>query len=367
MPHVPSPVLRRLADDPLAVPDHARRHVASCSRCRAHGDEMAAAAALASQLLTAPQDIGDADLEWIMLTERLREPGLSPAPAAAHQRRMPRPLTRVSLGAAAAVAGAVIAVGAGAAVALTTVFAPTHVAPVRVSASELQEISDITGLSSGQLSGQVQPSGSVPLSFGRLSWTTSRNAQQASSVAQARALTQLAFTTPASLPAGVGPRPSIEVLPQVTATVTVSKSAGGAVGGSTLQLTAGPAIVAQYGDAGGSGTPTLEVVAMRRPEASSTGATASQLETFLLTQRGMPARLAEEIRLLGNPRAVLPVPVPAGMSEQQLTVGGAAAVLVTDRSGAASGVIWESRDGIVHGVGGLLDSADVLSVARQVG
>jgi hypothetical protein len=61
------------------------------------------------------------------------------------------------------------------------------------------------------------------------------------------------------------------------------------------------------------------------------------------------------------------VPVPTGMSVRQLTIGGAPAVLIADPSGVAAGVIWESRDGLVHAVGGLLDSKDVLSVARQIG
>jgi hypothetical protein len=371
MPHVPSPVLRRLADDPLAVPDRARRHLAGCSRCQAHSGEVGADAALASQLLSAPGNVGDVDLEWIMLSERLREPELAAHPVVARPRRLPRPVARLSLGAGTAVAAGVIAAGVGAAAALSTVFAPTHVAPVRVSTDELHAVADITGLSPGELAGGLQPSGSVPLMFGELSWTTNGSPQQVSSIAQAKALTHLAYSAPATLPTGVGSPAGIDVVPQVTATVTFSQSAGGAVGGSTLQVTAGPAIIVQYGNvsggAGGSGVPTLAIVAMQRPQASSTGATASQLESFLLSQRGMPSGLAQEIRMLGNPGTVLPVPIPSGMSEQQVTVGGAQAVLVSDPSGAASGLIWESRDGIVHAVGGLLDSGDVLSVARQVG
>jgi hypothetical protein len=366
MHHVPSPVLRRLADEPLAVPDRARRHLAGCGRCQARSSEVAADAALVSHVLAAPSNIGDTDLEWIMLTERLREPGLAAPQAALRKRRLPRPLARVSLGAGTAAAVAVIAAGAGTAAALTTVFAPTHVAPVRVSPGELQAISSITGLNSGRPSGGVQPSGSVPLSFGELSWSAA-GPQQVSSIARAMALTHLAYSAPTSLPAGVGSPGSIQVLPQATATIRFSQNAGAAVGGSTLQVTVGPAIAVQYGTgSGGSDLPTLAIVSMRRPLASSTGATASELETFLLSQRGVPAGLAQEIRLLGSPGSVLPVPVPSGMSEQQLTIGGAPAVLVSDRSGAASGVIWETRDGIVHGVAGLLDSGEILSVARQV-
>jgi hypothetical protein len=150
--------------------------------------------------------------------------------------------------------------------------------------------------------------------------------------------------------------------------VRFSQSAGPALSGSTLQITVGPAIAVQYGGTVGRGNlVTLAIAAARRPVASSTGATASQLEAFVLSRPGLPASLAQEIRLLGNPGSVLPVPVPSGMSELLEHIGGAPAVLVTDPSGFASGVIWESSDGVVRAVGGLLDREDVLGVANQVG
>ena len=61
------------------------------------------------------------------------------------------------------------------------------------------------------------------------------------------------------------------------------------------------------------------------------------------------------------------MPVPSGLWELKEQIGGAPAVLVTDPNGFASGVIWESRDGVVHAVGGLLDKQDVFNVARQIG
>jgi len=241
------------------------------------------------------------------------------------------------------------------------------VAPVRVNQSDLQAIASITGISAAQLSGGLPPSGYMRLAFGELSWSTAGHAQQVSSIARVSALTHLAYSAPATLPAGMGSPSSIAIQPQVTATVHFSQSAGPAIGGSTLQITGGPAIVVQYGSRSArTNLTTLAIVAMQRPVASSTGATASQLETFLLSRRGVPTGLAQELRLLGNPGTTLPVPVPSGVSEQQLTIGGAA-VLVADPSGAASGVIWEGRDGVVHAVGGLLDKEDVLSVARQIG
>jgi hypothetical protein len=206
------------------------------------------------------------------------------------------------------------------------------------------------------------------LSFGELSWSTAGRPEQVSSLASASSMTHMTFRTPATLPSGVGAISSVEVQPRVTLTVRFGQSAGPAVAGSTLEITVGPAIAVQYGGTSGRGNvATLAIVAARRPVASSTGATASQLETFVLSRPGLPADLAQDVRLLGSQTSVLPVPVPSGLWEDKEQIGGAPAVLVTDPNGFASGVIWESHDGIVHAVGGLLDKQDVFSVARQIG
>lgn len=365
MPHVPSPQLRRLADEPLAVPDRALRHLSGCGRCQAEADEIAADAALAARILGAPCDIGDVDLEWAMLQERLQEPGPAGSRAGG---RLPRRLGRVSVSTGTIAAAAVVALGAGAAAALTTIYAPTHVAPVRVDQSDLQAVEDITGLGPSQLAAGLPPSGSRSLAFGQLTWTSAGRAQQVGSIARASALTHLAWSAPAALPHGVGAPGSVALAPQVTAAVSFSRSAGPGIAGSTLQITAGPAVVVQYGGTSANASPaTMAIAVMQRPVASSSGATAGELEQFLLSRGGLPAGLAQEVRLLGNPATTLPVPVPPGMTQQQLTIGGTPAVLVTASSGVASAVIWESKDGTVHAVGGLLDKEDVLSVARQIG
>jgi hypothetical protein len=368
MPHVSSPVLRRLVDEPLAVPDRARRHLAGCDRCQAERTEIADNAAVAARLLGGAPDIADADLEWILLAERLRQPGAAQRTVIRNPWRVPRRLAGASIGTSTAVGAAVLAIGVGAAAALTSVYAPTHVAPLPVSQSDAQAIAKLFGVGPSQLPGGLPPSGSRKLAFGQLSWTTAGRAQQVSTIAQARALTHLPYSGPAALPVGVGSPSSIAVQPQVTATVTFSQNAGPGIAGSTLQITGGPAILVQYGGRSGvAGLTTLAIAVMERPTASSTGATASQLETFLLTRPGLPSGVAQELRLLGNPGTTLPVPVPPGMSVHQLKIGGAPAVLLTEPADAASGVIWESPDGVVHGVGGLLDSKDVLGVARQIG
>jgi len=366
MPHISSPALRRLVDEPMAVPDRARRHLAGCDRCQAEHSQIAENAAVAARLVAAPEQVCDVDLEWSLLTERLRQP------SAVHHRVVrravnPRRLVGASLSTSTAVGAAVVVVGAAAAATLTSVYAPTRVVPVPVSTDDVRAIENVTGLNISQLGG-LTPAGSQKLAFGELSWTSAGPARQVSSIAQASELTHLAWSAPASLPAGVGSPSGIAVQPQVTATVTFNANAGPGIAGSTLKITGGPAILVQYGGRSSvPGVTTLAIAAMERPAASSAGATTGQLEAFLLSRPGLPSGLAAELRLVGNPGTALPVPVPTGMSARQLAIGGAPAVLLTEPAGAASGVIWESRDGVVHGVGGLLDSADVIDVARQIG
>ncbi len=368
MSHVTSHVLRRLVDEPMAVPDRDRGHLAGCVRCQGESAEIAENAAAAARLLGGPVPVADLDLEWILVSERLRQAGPAGRPAVRNPWRGPWRLANVSVGAGTAAVVGVVAAGAAAAAALTTVYAPTHVAPLAVSRSDLSAVESITHIGNAQLTGDLSPSGSRQLAFGDLSWTTAGRPQQVSSIARARAVTGLALPAPTTLPQGVGAADRVMVQPRVTVTVRFSQSAGPGVGGSTLVITAGPAIAVQYGGTSGStGLPTLAIVAARRPVASSTGASARQLETFLLSRAGLPSGLTEELRLLGNPSTILPVPVPSGLWEQQTSIGGATAVLVTDPDAFASGVIWENRSGVVYGVGGLLDKEDVLSVARQVG
>lgn len=363
MSHVSSPVLRRLHDEPLAVPDSARTHVAACARCQSRRAAVAQDARLAARLLAAPELTVDTDLAWAQVQARLRQP--RHAGRTQLRTAKPRRMARVSVGTGTLVTAGVVLAGAGAAAALSTVYTPTHVAPVPVSQGDLRAISSISQIGVGQLSGGLPASGTRQLPFGTLSWTSAGPAETVASVAQARAQTHLPLTRPAILPSGVGLVNKIMVQPRLTATVRFSADAGGAVGGSTLVVTVGPGVVVQYGSSSGaSGLITLVIAAVQRPVATSTGATARQLETFLLSRPGLPSSLAQEIRMLGT--TALPVPVPPGMTSRHVTVGGSPAVLLTG-SGVAAGVAWESSNGVVYGAAGLLTQTDILHVARQLG
>ena len=378
MSHVPVPVLRRMQDEPLAVPDADRRHLAGCGRCQTARQAAEADASVAARVIAPLAAEPDTDAEWRKLVARLRTPAPVPAgslraarpgrpgrDAARAPRRLPRRLAAASVSTGTAITAGLLVAGVAAAAALTTVYAPTHVVPVRVDGSGLSAFRSITGLGNGLIGGDFPGPGPVQLRFGQLTWHPSGHAHQVSSVARAGAETGLGRTAPATLPQGTGPVRSVVVQPEVTATVKFSADAGHGVGGSTLTIRGGPAVLVEYtGQPGQPAPETLAVITMRRPVATSTGATADQLEDFLLAQPGGPPVLAQEIRLLGQ--SALPVPVPPGVTEQHVTLGGSPAVLLHGPAGAASGVIWEGKDGVVRAVAGLVTSEDILNVARQL-
>ena len=106
MRHVPEGVLRRLLDEPLAVPDGARRHVAACGRCQAGRAAVAQAAAVAARLLSAPPPDVDTGLAWAQMQRRLADPVPARQPAISIPRRSGlRVLTPRSAPATAVTAG----------------------------------------------------------------------------------------------------------------------------------------------------------------------------------------------------------------------------------------------------------------------
>lgn len=371
MRHATEGVLRRLVDEPAAVPDAVRHHLAGCPHCNARRQQVSQDAERCVRLLSGPMLVPDVDVAWARLERELHRPAARRASRRPTTVGVPHQgwhLRRVSLRTGLVIgATGLVAAGTAAAATLTTVFAPVRVAPLSLSHSDLQAVAAFMGMDSGHvLGGFPGPNGSRTLPFGTINWSSSGNAEPVKSLAQASAAAGFAVRLPAHLPAGVGAVEGLIVQPAVRATVTFNAGTAG-VGGSSVDLNAGPAVLVEYGSAGGANLPTLAVLTMRRPMAVSTGATSSQIEAFLLRQPGIPPQLAEEVRLLGNPTTTLPVPVPPGASVRSVQVGGWPGVLVADKSNAAAGVVWEDGGGILHLVVGILDPQDVLNVAKQLG
>lgn len=375
MRHPADGVLRRLADEPLAVPDRISEHTAHCRRCTARQARMLEEATFASRLLSAPQLVPDTDGAWARFERELHN-GRQPRSPRRHTwepsalRR--NPFARISLrtGLALGAAGT-LAAGVAAAATLTTIFAPTHVAPLAVNQADMQALTAFAGLNGADvLGGFSSPSGSRTTRFGTLDWASTGEGHPVASLAQASAEAGFPASLPTQLPAGVGAVRHIFVQPRVGATLTFDSTAG-SIAGSTVTLNAGPAVMAVYGGTASAGAaadfPTLAIATMPRPTAVSSGATMAQIESFVLAQPGIPPQLAEEIRLLGDVQSTLPVPVPSGAGVSTVRVDGSPGVMLTDSTGAAAGVVWEDASGMVHFVAGLLDTQDVLNVASQLG
>ena len=370
MRHTSEGKLRRLVDEPMAVPDADADHVLRCAGCNA-ADKFVQDAALATALLGRPHPVPDIDNAWVRLraaqvtrvaprssTRRARIP--------AHWRRrlvvIPVPSFAVIATAAVVLAGAV------GATLLTTVFAP-GAAPVASSSAGIQALADVAGIDggSGILGGFNRSSGSLGLPFGLLRWHSTGTARPVASIAVAKQETGLDLVMPQALPAGVGNPATILVQPAVTATIQFGVSTA-TLAGRSLTITAGPAVLVEYGaSTTGLGLPTLATFAMARPAVSSADTKAALLEAYVLSRPGLPVGLAQEIRLLGGIGTVVPLPVPQGASVTQVDVHGSAGVLVTDSSIGASGVIWDDPSGVIHAAVGLLDQEDILGVANQLG
>ena len=153
MRHVAEGVLRRLDDEPLAVPDNVTDHVAGCRALqraaspdrRRHGTRGPAVGRPGSSFPT-PTRPGRGSSAICAATARggsrtapAAEPPVSPARGAGF--RGCRCAPALVIGAV----GIVIA-GTAAAATLTTIFAPTHVAPVSLSQGDLRAITSFTGL-----------------------------------------------------------------------------------------------------------------------------------------------------------------------------------------------------------------------------
>jgi hypothetical protein len=366
--HVSDGTLRRLVDEPFAVAERDIQHLKRCDRCRSRATQVERDARSARQLFS-PVALSSPDVGWQRVHARATTTPAARAGRIGSRRRWRLMGASISTGTSIAAAGVLIA-GVAAAATLTTVFAPKQVAPLPVSQADLQQLTSYLGTNGGELGGFPAPSGSKSLPFGEFSWSSSGQPDEVGSLADAEAAAGFATTLPSSLPNGVDAVAKYLVVPKVTATITFNASAGAKLSGSTLTMTVGPGIVVSYSGATGAtgfaNLPPLVVAAGRPPMATSTGATTTDLENFLLAQHGVPGDLAQELRFVGNLQTTLPVPTPPGVSSASMQIDGAPAVVLGDGSGTATGAIWEDHQGMLHIVAGLIDKGDLLGVARQV-
>ncbi len=369
--HPSNGTLRRSIDEPVAVDAAGRAHVATCARCTGRLQRMSADTAAVQAMLASPDPAVDlaAARGRLARSEVASVAGAGSQPPVRRVRYGTTRTNRVLAGVAIAAAASVALVATGGAQDFLSLFQPSQLAAVPVTAADVRSLAGLA-------------------SYGTVTGSPSLTFQPEPDAAAAGAAAGLAAPKVGALPAGTPLVPAYDVVSGGVVTFTfngsLARTAAAAAGGrlpempagldgSTLSVSIAPAVVVSYGVDpatllhGGSlptGTAFI-VVATRTPTVSSTGVTARQLENYLLSVPGIPADVASEIRAIGNPDETIPVPIPIDLaSGSSVTINGAPGLLIGDSTGLGSALVWQ-HNGVVDAIAGTLTANEVLGAARS--
>jgi hypothetical protein len=361
MAHIKDGVLRRLVDEPLVVVDARKQHLNSCPTCQARFSDMRQDAQDSALLLSLPPLNVHLAPALAAVQEKVAVRGaIGPSFSSRLRRVVTRPLAVVA--AVAAVAGSLAFTPVGSvAQSLVTVFQPSQVVVIPINPGDLRTLPDLNKY------GTVHIQKTIPL-------------HRVIGARQAGVVSSMNVLLPGYIPSGVPAKATYEVAAGSTASFTFSAlraqaaaSSQGAslpampanIDGTTLLLTTHPVVVAIYGESH-QGLPSLVIGQMRTPSITSNGASVSELENYILSLPGISPDLAAEVRAIRNPVSTLPIPIPVNLANSQsVTVQGTNGVAIGDSTGIGSVVFW-TKNGVMHGVGGTLPESQVLQIANSL-
>jgi hypothetical protein len=357
MRHPSEGLLRRLLDEPPAVPDADRQHVAVCPTCLDTLADMKQDATLVATALAvgAVTDVVvDAAWRRLPVATGSAEPRRSPAPAGAV-----RPRSRLRRPVIAIVTVAAVLGGASAAAAndWLPIFRTQEVAPLSLSAADLNALPDL-----GR--------------YGYLSVASAPEMHEVADADAASAETGIDVPEVSTLPRGVSGTPVYQVGSEITATFTFSMTAAAraaadagkpvptppaGLDGTQVRLVAGPGVAQVWSQS--SGIPSLIVARAVAPTAYSTGVPFDVLRDYLLSMPGIPDNVATQLRALNADGSTLPIPVPEDrVTTSSTEVNGVPATVISARDRTMAAVVWV-RDGVLTAVGGALDVDEVIEIA----
>jgi hypothetical protein len=379
--HLDNAILRRYLDEPDVLLSFEKEHLLQCAGCRGRLELYRERAALAATQL---QVAGEVDLDAAhrrVLTKAAQAPpqfGSAPETPATRFRLTPRALQWA--GALAAGFALFLILGyspvRGYAQNFLTIFEPHQFQPIGITAV------DVTAM---QALPELNAFGTMRRS-GKLTYTAFADAADATRFAKQPIL------KPAYIPAGIPDAAHYRVSGTETVSFTFSAAKaraaaakGGAtppampaeIDGSTLSATLGPVIITTYGalpegTVHRDGMPkrlpkdVLIISQAPAPRVNSSGATVAQIEAYLLAQPGLSPGLVAQIKAIGDPSTTLPVPVRIDKATaQNVTVNGAAGLLVGDNTGVGSIVVWQAN-GTIHCVAGPYTASQILQVANSM-
>ena len=369
MRHLSDGALRRIYDEPLALTASDQAHYDTCAECKTRFQAIANTARATTALLDLPAFTPEPVGAFRSLRARIQREEAARPPRWYERwldRTTPRwrPLATPAIAvllAAALVTGIAVS---GAAGSLIRVFEPHSIVAVQVSPSEFA-------------------GGTALLDYGQVKWLPDApKLQQLSDATTAQAQSGLPVLVPAALPKGVSGPVSFGVVSHATGSLTfdaerlrASAAQKGVrvnpmpstINGSTLIVNAGPALIEVWGlsaNASEAQMPTLVIAQTRIPTVDSTGATAAQLEDYLLSQPGVPPEIAAQLRAIKDPASTLPVPIPKGLATTEpVQVNGVSGLMI--KAAIAAGVVWE-KNGVIYAVGGQLTPDQVLAIATTL-
>ncbi|TMF57207.1 MAG: hypothetical protein E6I16_13185 [Chloroflexi bacterium] len=366
MRHLSDGILRRIYDEPLALTASDQAHYDTCADCETRFQAIANTARATSALLDLPAFTPEPVGAFRVLRARIQREEAARPPrwyerwlnqSSPRWRPMATPAIAVLL-AATLLTGLAVS---GAAQSLFRIFEPHSFAAVQVSPS------DFAGRA-------------VLLDYGKVEWQPEApKPQLVSDAAAAHSLSGLPVLLPASLPQGVSGPVSFGVVSHATGSLTFDaerlrasaaqkgvtvKPMPSTINGSTLIVNGGPALIEVWGLSGEAQMPTLVIAQTRIPTVDSTGATAAQLEDYLLSQPGVPPEIAAQLRAIKDPASTLPVPIPKGLATTEpVQVNGVSGLMI--KATIAAGVVWE-KNGVIYAVGGQLTPDQVLAIATTL-
>lgn len=374
MAHLNDGKLRRIYDEPLALSATDQAHYDRCADCKSRFDAIANDARATTSLLRVPDFESQPAVALATVRARIQS-NEAARPPRWYERWLARwresfnarwrPIARPVL--AVVVAAAVLAgfTASGLVQSLIKVFEPTTVAPVSVSPSDLLNVGAV-------------------LDYGTIKWLPAPpTAQPVTDAASAASLSGLPVLLPSSLPTGVNGSVTYGVISKATGALTFDSARlrasaqqqhvnvgpmPASIDGSTLYVTGGPALLELWGLPSASGAtselPVLVIAQTRVPTVYSTGASAAQLEDYLLSQPGVPPDFAAQVRAIKDPTSTLPIPIPQGLaSTSTVKVNGVNGLMVS--AGFVAGVVWV-KDGVIYAVGGQLTPDQVLAIATTL-
>ncbi len=204
---------------------------------------------------------------------------------------------------------------------------------------------------------------------------------------QAAHAVKFALALPRQLPAGIDNTPAFSVIGGGHGVFTFSsakmhaylvKNGHGNVqipanlNGATFDVTTTPGVLVKYGYR--TGNPFL-IVELPSPVVRATGsASLQELRDFILSLPNLPPQLVAQLKQINLNNGTIPLPVPAGIQTQSVTVHNTSGLLLSssktksveniEQFPAGNMLVWQ-ENGIIYALGGITVNASQLLAAAN--